>query len=124
MFSLEPREGRKPEIAREDIVYRQIPVKADLGLPDAVRHRSGTADLEWDAKALVWLRRGRSVVSDDRAPPETLRPRVTGGEIWEVWCGRVRLWILSCRDHHAALEEMSRLARGDVRDLNLRRVAG
>lgn len=41
------------------------------------------------------------------------------GSRWEVWSGRVRLWVFIQPDHRRATEEMHRLAEDDVRHLRL-----
>lgn len=123
-FSLEPRaDGSRGQIEPGDIVYRRKPEKAHLSLPEASRHRSGTMDLEYDPRALVWLEKRVSVdPTDPRAPRPTNRPIATGSEVWEVWCGSVRMWILRAAGHEAAMAEAYRLA--GCGDFSLRRPSG
>ena len=122
-LSLERVATRAPRSDKID-GFSKIPVKADLSLPDAIYHSAGTADLEYDPRALVWLRRGKCAYPDASPPPATVIPVSTRGPRFDIGCGRVRFWTVAAVDHEAARLEMIRLADRHgyaVRDLWLRR---
>ena len=77
-------------------VYRGRP--DCLGLPESEYHAEGTADLEYDPKALVWIKPAGEVSVDTRVPGPMLKPRSLPGKPWEVFAGRVRMWTITAPD--------------------------
>lgn len=97
--------------------YDVIPEKHNLGLPGAAQRAEGYADLVWDREARVWVLPPvkREPLPENPVPDPAPRPRVLGHKRWNVFAGKVRLYILSASCREVAEAEAERLAGPGLR---------
>lgn len=97
--------------------YDVIPERYNLGLPMVKRHDAGYVDLVWDAAARVWCKPApiAEAIPENPVPDPAPRPRVLGHKRWNVFAGKVRLYILSASCREVAEAEAERLAGPGLR---------
>lgn len=103
-----------------------------LGLPEAASQPFGTADMDFDPNALVWVRKPLPPVEGPRAPAVAPIPARGAGTVYEVKARGQRFWIVTAHTTDEAWDEVERLCQQsgyDARDVVLElhkpaRVAG
>lgn len=103
-----------------------------LGLPEPASQTFGTADMDYDTKALVWVKKPLPPISGPRAPAVTPVPARGAGTRYEVKARGQRFWFVTAHTTEEAWDEVERLCQAsgyDARDVVLElhkpvRVAG
>jgi hypothetical protein len=113
-FGMDRVKTNLPRGASSGGSYSKIPAIQDLELPSPAERREGLADMRFDPKALVWVKK-REIrpVEREVAPPVSVTPRNAGDQCWEFYSGSVRLWSLLAPSFDEARAEFSRLCAGN-----------
>lgn len=93
-----------------------------LGLPEPASQTFGTADMDYDTKALVWVKKPLPPISGPRAPAVTPVPARGAGTRYEVKARGQRFWFVTAHTTEEAWDEVERLCQAsgyDARDVVL-----
>lgn len=80
-----------------------------LGLPEPASQTFGTADMDYDTDALVWVRKPRPPVEGPRAPCVAPIPARGAGTRYEVKARGQRFWFVTAHTTEEAWDEVERL---------------